>query len=448
MPPQNKKFLAQKEREDRQKKIIIITTITVLVLVFGLIIYGVLDKYVLQPKTPIVELGSQSLYADEFDQQVRWTRRNLILQVDQILLTFQQLGGSPELAVYFEGQLNMLLAQLDEPLAIGQEVLQNVINDLIVQEEAERLGIEVSSEEIDIELQNAFGYFPAGTPTSEPTTEPAPTSTLTSLQKTLVPPTPTQIEVEEEGTILPTNTPEVEPTASTADDGEPDPTATPLLVPTEYTRELFDANFQEFLSTIKNDGIKKETVMYIVRLALLRQKVFDVITADVERTQDHVWVRHILVEDELTAKVIADKISAGEDFSALAAEFSIDTGNKDQGGDLGWFTYGQMVPPFEEAAFQLEVGEISQPVETDFGWHIIQSLGKEKRALSDSTYDQLKGEAYMTWLDEKRIEYEPNINEDWQSYTPNDPSLPPQYDSIIQTLFEEEPAVPVETPQE
>ena len=448
MPPQNKKFLAQKEREDRQKRIIIISTITVLVLVFGLVIYGIVDKYVLQPKTPVVEVGSQSLYVDEFDQQVRWARRNLILQVDQILMTFQQLGGSEELAAYFEGQLNLILAQLDDPLVIGQEVLQNTIDDLIILEEAERLGIDVSSEEIDQEIQNAFGYFPAGTPTLAPTMETEPTSTLTSLQKTLVPPTPTQVEAEEEEALSPTNTPTVKPTTSPADDGSTDPTATPLLVPTEYTEELFDANYKEFLDNVKSDGIKTETIMYIIKLALLRQKVIDVITSDVERNQDHVWARHILVEDELTAKVVTDKLSAGEDFAALAAEFSIDTGNKDQGGDLGWFTYGQMVPPFEEAAFQLEVGEVSYPVQTDFGWHILQALGKEQRSLSDSAYEQLKGEAYSTWLDEKRIEYEPTINEDWQSYTPKDPKLPPQYNQFIQTLFGGESAIPVETPQE
>ena len=448
MPPQNKKFLAQKDREDRQKKIIIISTITVLVLVFGLIIYGIVDKYVLQPRIPIVEVGSHTLYVDEFDQQVRWARRNLIMQVDQVLLTFQQLGGSQELAAYFEGQLNMLLAQLDEPLSIGQDVIQNVIDDLIVLEEAEKLGIEVSNEEIDVEIQNAFGYFPAGTPTLEPTMKIEPSSTLTSLQKTLIPPTPTQVEAEEEEASPPTITPTVDPTASPTDDSEPDPTATPLLKPTEYTKELFDANYKEFFDSTKSDGIKKETILYIIRLSLLRVKVIDVITADIERNQDHVWARHILVEDEITAKVITDKLSAGEDFVALATEFSIDTGNKDLGGDLGWFTFGQMVLPFEEAAFQLEVGEISHPVQTDFGWHIIQSLGKEKRSLPSSTYEQLKSEAYLTWLDQKRIEYEPIINEDWQSYTPSKPSLPPQYYQFIQTLFGGEPALPVETPQE
>ena len=71
MPPKNKKYLAQKQKEDRQKKIIIITTISVLVIVLGLVIYGVLDRFVFTPQKTILSLVGQTIKADEFEQQAR-----------------------------------------------------------------------------------------------------------------------------------------------------------------------------------------------------------------------------------------------------------------------------------------------------------------------------------------------------------------------------------------
>jgi len=130
--PQNKKFLAQKEIEDRQKKIVIISTITVLVIVIGLVVYGVVDRFVLRARTTVIELESYTINADEFEQQVRWNRRNLILEIDQILNTFQQLGGSPEVFAYFEQQLILSTTQLEQPLLIGQEVIQSMTDDIIL----------------------------------------------------------------------------------------------------------------------------------------------------------------------------------------------------------------------------------------------------------------------------------------------------------------------------
>lgn len=96
--------------------------------------------------------------------------------------------------------------------------------------------------------------------------------------------------------------------------------------------------------------------------------------------EDEVHARHILVSSEDDAKAIKAQLDGGADFAALAKEKSIEPGAKDSGGDLGYFTQDKMVKPFGDAAFALKVNEISQPVQTQFGWHIIQVLDRRPAA--------------------------------------------------------------------
>ncbi len=84
---------------------------------------------------------------------------------------------------------------------------------------------------------------------------------------------------------------------------------------------------------------------------------------------------HILVQKQSESLEILDRIKNGEKFGKLAKELSIDSGSAKKDGNLGYFTKGMMVKPFEEVAFKLQVDEISEPVKTEFGYHIIKRLG-------------------------------------------------------------------------
>lgn len=88
---------------------------------------------------------------------------------------------------------------------------------------------------------------------------------------------------------------------------------------------------------------------------------------------DKVRCAHILVEKQSTALEIQEKLKNGESFAKLAEQYSLD-GSRKHGGDLGFFGKGVMVKPFEEAAFKLTVNEVSGPVKTQFGYHIIKRL--------------------------------------------------------------------------
>ena len=84
---------------------------------------------------------------------------------------------------------------------------------------------------------------------------------------------------------------------------------------------------------------------------------------------------HILVEKQSQALAILDRIKNGEKFGKLAKELSTDSGSAKRDGNLGYFTKGKMVKQFEEVAFKLQIGQISEPVKSDFGYHIIKRLG-------------------------------------------------------------------------
>jgi peptidyl-prolyl cis-trans isomerase C len=117
------------------------------------------------------------------------------------------------------------------------------------------------------------------------------------------------------------------------------------------------------------------------------------------KPEQEVHARHILVETKEEAEEVIKRLKNGEDFATVADEKSKDTNAK--GGDLGFFTRGQMLKPFEDAAFALEPGQVSEPVQTQFGWHVIKV--EEKRDQSLPSYDEVK-EAIMAQLIQQKAQ--------------------------------------------
>ncbi|MCT4599246.1 MAG: peptidylprolyl isomerase [Vallitalea sp.] len=138
-------------------------------------------------------------------------------------------------------------------------------------------------------------------------------------------------------------------------------------------------------------------------------------------SQEEVRAKHILVNEEEKAKEIREEIKAGKSFDEAAKEYST-CPSKDKGGDLGFFTKGRMVPEFDKAAFELEVGELSDLVKTQFGYHLI--IVEEKKESSIKTYEQVKDQikqnllrteqtkVYTDKFNDLKGKYSVEINED------------------------------------
>jgi parvulin-like peptidyl-prolyl isomerase len=230
----------------------------------------------------------------------------------------------------------------------------------------------------------------------------------------------------------------VTPTATLDPSSTPAPTSTPVLatptpVPenatptaTPYTLEGFRSEFNKTVESFGQFGISERTIRSIFEMTLLRQKVMEEVTQDVPRTEEQVWARHILVGTEAEAQAALALINAGTDFATAAQRYSEDTGSGASGGDLGWFGRGAMVAEFEQVAFDLEVGEISEPVQSQFGYHIIQVLGHHDVPLNSTQYEQKKETEFSDWLLAEREEADVTTYETWREHIPTEPELPAQ----------------------
>jgi len=450
-----KKHIARQHREERQTRIIVTVSIAIGVIILGLVLYGVIDQTIIRPRTPIARVGDEHITVREFESNVQYARMQVLNQSFQyytLHLQFGEFGGN------FIQNAQQLVMELMQPVTFGRTVLDDMIDNLIIKEEAERRGITVSESEIDAAVQAAFGFFPDGTPTPTVTATILATPTYSETQLALIS-TPTTVPeeadpdedaetpseedevmdeeettlVEEEGETpdedvlaeIEVDLPETEPEdlAST-----PEATPTVTLTPTPYTTALYGQNIKDFNDQFSIYNFDINNLREIFKAQLLREKLIEVFEFDIPTTKNEVWARHILVETLEEAQEILSRLEDGENFFDLAALYSLDESNKFNGGDLGWFDETTMVPAFSEAAFTLEEGEISEPVETSFGFHIIQVIGKRESQVLPMQVLQIRQQAFNEWIAEQRNTREDvEIFDGWDQYVPTTPEVPQQF---------------------
>lgn len=141
--------------------------------------------------------------------------------------------------------------------------------------------------------------------------------------------------------------------------------------------------FEEQMRYLRRRVLREQYFDKTLRGAINDDEVRQIYDARVAsmKPEDEFAARHILVDSEDKAKKLRKEIADGADFAEVAKKNSTDPGSKDQGGLLGYFTKGQLVPEFEAAVFKLHEGEVSEPVKTTFGWHIIKLEDRRRKEL-------------------------------------------------------------------
>jgi hypothetical protein len=237
--------------------------------------------------------------------------------------------------------------------------------------------------------------------------------------------------------------------------GSPEATAssTTVDVPTPNPTQALqtaEAGFEQYQDVVFDTAhlSQSDYERLIVRPAVARQKVEEVLLADVGQSAEQVHAAHILVDTKDLADQIYADLQAGADFEQTAREQSNDTSTAENAGDLGWFTRGQMVKPFEEAAFGLQPGQLSQPVQTQFGWHIIKVYEHDPdRAMTDQQLQQYRDAIVTRWVDEQRAgmdissEVEPTPTPALSSFVPPPDAPPLPTPTLEPTVVEASPVV-------
>ncbi len=434
-----------KQQETRLQQLVIGGIAVLVGLLVLFIVGGILWEQVLVPRQTVATVNGEDITISEFQERVRLERLiiNQRFYNDIPFLVSNGIIQNPDQILQQEPYATYWSEITAQPELLGSRVLDDMINEQIIRQQAEELGVTVDEEAVDERIEQFFNFSPetdeaaaAGEEeaeaTEEATEEPEPTAT----EVVYVSPTPSS---------TPTETPQPTPTPLPAEDEEdaeesesavdvtPTVTPRPTLIPSATpSAEEIEENFSDTLDTFYQDAsneanLTRETVREYFRYQVLLQELRDTVTEDVSEEAPFVNARHILVETEEVAQMVLTALGEGESFADLARAVSTDTGSGSQGGELGWSPASSYVAPFRDAVLEAEVGTITEPVESEFGFHIIQVRAREDRELSERQFEQAKDTTFQEWFDEitnpdnNEIERQDN----WPSHVPSQPQFNP-----------------------
>lgn len=386
--------VSRRERERVQERAALIGVGAVLALVFLLLGGGAAYQYLYLPRQVVVEVNGERITRQDYWKMRRLELLNQINQYQQLasLTTGQQSIQYQQLAEQARQQLPNV-----ERDPINQATVEQMIDDLLVVQRMGQLGLSLVDDEVTEFALSLFSAGPLLTPT--PTLGVDPTAAAWATATAALTPTPTPVPTPSEPS-------ELTPTAVST------PTATPSITPTptptvspEEARATATAVMGEYQRNVLEEaGLSlADFERLVVRPMLAREKVQRALEEKIPLRDEQVHVAHILLPTRDAAEQVLADIRNGADFAAVAQERSTDRDTAPNGGDLGWLPRGYMPPEFDAVAFTLEPGELGGPVQTQFGWHVIKVLERDRdRPLTVRMLNALRAQVFTRWLDEQK----------------------------------------------
>lgn len=434
-----KEILIERKRQRQTREIRIAVGIVVAIVLLVLIV-AVVNEYVLRPRQPVAEVGSERITLTDWQDRVRYQRAQFIISLEDQLEAF----GDVSLVQQFSGQQINLLAQ---PEVLGELVLEQMVDEVLVRQAAEERGITVTDEEVEERIGEQFNYFGGDVPTPQPT----PTETI--MPTPSLTPIPTDVITE----VVPTNTPFPTPPQG--------PTATPRPTATAVSEEAFQEEFGTLMERFREMGVSEATYREVIRAATYREK-FGEALAEEQNLPDEAEHASIYVLAFQGAEAAEDALSAVEDEGYLTVWNQVRSTPPTAGDaafpnaqatELLWRTQDQIEqqfgPAVAEAAFQLELDTPSDVIEsaqpgdesglvTGTGQYLIMVSGREVQALSQSQLQTRQQELVSQVIEEQRevvpIERFPL----WRARVPTQPILDP----VFLTQPTPQPQAPQPTP--
>ena len=389
-----KKHLARADRERIQSRWLLGVTIAIALVAIGILGYGLFDSAYLQPKKTIAIVNGDTITKGEFQGRIRILQRELIGQLNSYVQMEQFFASDPQTLASIRELQNQIQTQLAYPEIIGQVVINSMIRETLLRQEAEGMGIHVLPVEVERQLQNSFGFYPDGTPTPIPTLTPDPTRMA-------------EIAAASEPTTGPSPTSTLPQT--------PNPTATP------YVLEAYEDDYALFLDSLSDFDISESDFNAYVDAQLLEEKLREQFQPEIDSMAEHVLIQHIFTFDEEIAQEALEQLESGGIWDDIVLEYSEDPSSREFSGDLGWNTLNDLVALLGQkgiTAFAAPVMEDIGPIESQQGWHILRVIDRQDREISQSTYQEAVDNAFEAWVYDMNVDAEITVVDDWQDHLP------------------------------